>query len=245
MSKRSKLLIVLSVLILSLWVLALAVEPVFAKFRGGGMRSSSSSVRSSVSPSGSASTTKSIASGAAGGAVGAAAARAVMRGQGGPGDAQAGSKEVYKDVDPSVTIGAATKASEESLLFNYDPKGKPDPFKPFVDAELALRKLKEAELKKKQQKLPLSPLQRVGIEQFKLVGIGGNERGRTAVVQDTSGKYYTLSVGTPIGMNNGKVARINGDRVVIEEPTAGSKKGKTGAKKVEIKLLKESEEVKP
>ena len=85
----------------------------------------------------------------------------------------------------------------------------------------------------------------MGIEQFKLVGIGGNEKGRTAVIQDMAGKYYTLSVGAPIGMNNGKVARILGDRVVVEEPMAGGKKGKTGAKKVEMKLLKEGEEVKP
>lgn len=135
----------------------------------------------------------------------------------------------------------------DPLIFSYDPKGKPDPFKPFVDAELALRKLKEAQLKKQVQKqrLPLSPLQQVGIEQFKLVGIGGNEKGRTAVVQDMAGKYYTLSIATPIGMNNGKVAKILKDRVVVEEPAAGGKKGKTGAKKVEMKLLKESEEVKP
>lgn len=143
---------------------------------------------------------------------------------------------------------AATKpAAPDSLIFHYDPKGKPDPFKPFVDAELALRKSKETQVKKQQQrqKLPLSPLRRAGIEQFKLVGIGGNEKGRTAVVQDMAGKYYTLSIGTPIGMNNGKVAKILRDRVVVVEPTAGGKKGKTGAKKVEIKLLKESEEVKP
>ncbi len=139
----------------------------------------------------------------------------------------------------------AKPVAADSLIFHYDPKGKPDPFKPFVDAELALRKLKEAQVKKQQQKLPLSPLQRVGIEQFKLVGIGGNEKGRTAVVQDMAGKYYTLSIGTPIGMNNGKVARILSDKVIVEEPTAGGKKAKTGAKKVEMKLLKEGEEVKP
>lgn len=204
------------------------------------MRSTSSSVKKSVD------TPKSFAAGAAGGAVGAAAARAVLRGQGGPGDAQAAPSGGVKDSDPSLaTVAAVKPAAADSLIFSYDPKGKPDPFKPFVDAELALRKLKEAQLKKAQQKLPLSPLQRVGIEQFKLVGIGGNEKGRTAVVQDMTGKYFTLSVGTPIGMNNGKVAKIIGDRVVVEEPTAGGKKGKTGAKKVEMKLLKESEEVKP
>jgi type IV pilus assembly protein PilP len=240
MPKRSRLIIVLSVLALSVWAISLAAGPVFAKFRGGGMRSTSSSVKKSVDAP------QSFAASAAGGAVGAAAARAVMRGQGGPGDAQAGPSGDVKGSAPSaVDAAAAAKASAASLLFSYDPKGKPDPFKPFVDAELALRKLKEAQLKKQQQKLPLSPLQRVGIEQFKLVGIGGNEKSRTAVVQDMAGKYYTLSIGTPIGMNNGKVARISRDRVVVEEPTAGGKKAKTGAKKVEMKLLKEGEEVKP
>jgi len=143
------------------------------------------------------------------------------------------------------SLAAPPAVAADSLNFHYDPKGKTDPFKPFVEAELALRKVKEAQLKKKRQKLPLSPLQRAGIEQFKLVGIGGNEKGRTAVVQDMAGKYYTLSIGTPIGMNNGKVAKILRDRVVVEEPMAKGRKGKTAAKKVEMRLLKESEEVKP
>jgi|GEM_PF-658354 len=237
MPKRSRLIIVLSVLVLSVWALSLAAGPVFAKFRG--MKATSSSVKTSGP------TTKAAVAGAAGGAAGAAAARAVTRGHV-PGAAEAAPPGGVKGSAASVAADAAVKpAAADSLVFTYDPKGKPDPFKPFVDAELALRKLKEAQLKKQQQKLPLSPLQRVGIEQFRLVGIGGNEKGRTAVVQDMTGKYYTLSIGTPIGMNKGKVAIINGDRVVIEEPTAGGKKGKAGAKKVEMKLLKESEEVKP
>ncbi|MFA5181914.1 MAG: pilus assembly protein PilP [Syntrophales bacterium] len=241
MTKRSKLTIlsvwILTICILSVWALFLDAGPVFARARGG--KAASSSVKTKGE------TTKAAVAGAAGGAVvGAAAARAV-RGRV-PGDAQADPSADVKDSLPSgATVAAVKPAGADSLIFSYDPKGKPDPFKPFVEAELALRKLKEAQFKKQQQKLPLSPLQRLGIEQFKIVGIGGNEKGRTAVVQDMAGKYYTLSIGTPIGMNKGKVAKILGDRVIVEEPTTGGKRGKTGAKKVEMKLLKESEEVKP
>ena len=237
MTKRNKLNI-LSILVLSIGVLLLASGPAIAKFRGG--KATSTTVKTSGT------TTKAALAGAAGGVVGASAARAAMGGSAPSGDVRDDPPGGAKEKSPSVSAVAAVRpGAADSLIFSFDPKGKPDPFKPFVEAELAQRKLKEAQIKKQQQKLPLSPLQRVGIEQFKLVGIGGNEKSRTAVIQDMAGKYYTLSIGTPIGMNNGKVARIFGDRVVVEEPTAGGKKGKTGAKKVEMKLLKEGEEVKP
>jgi type IV pilus assembly protein PilP len=223
MARRNRVNI-LSVGVLFIWALVLAGGPVLAQLPGE--RSTSSRVKTSGT------TTQ-------------AAAGAVIRGRV-PGDVQAApSAGVQGSAPPLATAAAVNTAAGGPLIFTYDPKGKPDPFKPFIDVELAQKKLQEAQLKKRQQKLPLSPLQRAGVEQFRLVGIGGNDQGRTAVVQDAAGKYYTLSVGTPMGMNNGKVARISGDRIVIEEPTTGGKKGKTGAKKVEMKLLKESEEVKP
>lgn len=183
--------------------------------------------------------------GAAAGAVaGAVAGTAVRTSTAAQAATSAPSADV-KGAAPPVATVAALKPAADSLIFNYDPKGKPDPFKPFLEAELALKKLKEMQLKQKQRKLPLSPLQRAGIEQFRLVGIGGDARRRTALVQDGGGKYYTLSVGVPIGLNGGKVERILGDRVVIAEPMAVGKKGKKGVKKIEMKLLKGVEEGKP
>lgn len=96
--------------------------------------------------------------------------------------------------------------------YSYNPVGKPDPFQPFVDEEISAKK-KEG----KKNAVSIYPLQRMEADQFRLVGITGNKNRRIAMVEDAAKKYYPLSVGTHIGVNNGKVIEILPDRVVIEE----------------------------
>ncbi|MEN6375236.1 MAG: pilus assembly protein PilP [Smithella sp.] len=96
--------------------------------------------------------------------------------------------------------------------YSYNPAGKPDPFQPFVEEEVAAKK--KAEKKKASS---IFPLQRIEVEQFKLVGIAGDPNRRVAMVEDVAKKFYPLSVGTCIGLNNGKVVEILPDRVIVEE----------------------------
>jgi type IV pilus assembly protein PilP len=143
------------------------------------------------------------------------------------------------------------------LDFSYDPKGKPDPFKPFVDTELALKKQREAaellKARKAQQvqarRLPLSPLRRHGIEQLKLIGIAGNERRRTAMIQDPAGKFYPVSKGTLIGLNGAKVTEIRENKIILEERqevrSGKSKEKRTTVRLREMKLHREGGEGKP
>ncbi len=121
------------------------------------------------------------------------------------------------------------------------PAAKPDPFRPFIelDQEKALALKKKVERKA----LPVSPLQRAEIDQFRLIGIAGDERSRTAIVDDGKGKFYPLIVGTAIGMNEGRVARILADRVIVEELT--KERGKKKVKRIIIKLRRDEEERKP
>jgi type IV pilus assembly protein PilP len=96
--------------------------------------------------------------------------------------------------------------------YSYNPVGKPDPFRPFVDAEI--------DAKKKAEKKGVSsiyPLQRAEVDQFRIVGIAGDQNRRIAMVEDVTKKYYPLVVGTHIGVNNGKVVEILPDRVIVEE----------------------------
>jgi type IV pilus assembly protein PilP len=125
--------------------------------------------------------------------------------------------------------------------FSFNPAGKADPFKPFVDVELAHRKRLEMEKKKN---LPLSPLQRAGVESFRLLGIAGNETQKTALIADAAGKTYSLSVGTRIGLHNGRVVGIRSDRVLVEEP-AMTKGRQAKARIIEMKLRREGEEGRP
>ncbi|MDQ5984691.1 MAG: hypothetical protein CSYNP_00387 [Syntrophus sp. SKADARSKE-3] len=161
---------------------------------------------------------------------------------------QPAAQTAAKPATPSTTQPAAQPATSSPLIFNFDPHGKPDPFKPFVDAEIALKKKQLEEQLKKQKKkqavLPLSPLQRAGIEQFKLVGIAGNNISRKAIIQDMNGKFYPIAIGMLIGLNRAKVVEIRESSVLLEEPLAGG--SKTPKKKfIEMKLRKEGDEGKP
>ena len=159
---------------------------------------------------------------------------------------------------PKASIPATTTApSEAPLLFSYDPKGTPDPFKPFVDLEMAEKKKKaeeQARLQKQvkpqeRQTLSIFPLQRLALDKFKLIGIAGNYRNRTAMVQDPAGKFYPLFVGTVIGLQGAKVVEIRDHSVILEEAvqvaTAKSKIKRTEKRRIEMKLHKEGEEEKP
>ncbi len=103
-----------------------------------------------------------------------------------------------------------TKAPEkrEETAFTYNPAGKPDPFKPFIQ----LNPVKESS-----RKIPLTPLQKYEISQLKLVAILSTPEGSVALVEDAAGKGYFLKAGTAIGQNEGRVTKILKDRVIVEE----------------------------
>ncbi len=97
---------------------------------------------------------------------------------------------------------------KEEAEFSYNPAGKPDPFKPFIQ----LTPVREAS-----RSVPLTPLQKYDISQLKLVAIISTPEGNIALVEDATGKGYFLKRGTWIGKNDGKVTKILKDKVIIEE----------------------------
>ncbi len=151
----------------------------------------------------------------------------------------------------SDTKAANTKGSDTQIVetkvadlktapeYRYNPIGKPDPFKPFIDLEIDLRKKLE-----RPKALPISPLQRVGVDQFRVVGIGGDEHSKIAMVQDLKGKFYPIFLGTYIGLNSGRVVQILADRIIIEEKIKLEAK-KTKISRITMKLHKEEGEGKP
>ncbi|MGQ9645258.1 MAG: pilus assembly protein PilP [Thermodesulfobacteriota bacterium] len=98
-------------------------------------------------------------------------------------------------------------AKVEEPEFSYNPAGKPDPFKPFI--QLTPEKLPKSAF--------LTPLQKYDISQLKLVAIVSLPEGNVALVEDQQGKGYFLKRGTAIGRRDGKVKSILKDRVIIEE----------------------------
>jgi len=96
----------------------------------------------------------------------------------------------------------------EEAEFSYNPVGKPDPFKPF----LQLTSVREGS-----RSGILTPLQKYDISQLKLVAIISSPEGNIALVEDATGKGYFLKKGTFIGKNDGKITKILKDKVIIEE----------------------------
>ncbi len=125
-----------------------------------------------------------------------------------------------KAAPPAPSVPAAVPTPPPP--YSYQPAGKADPFVPFIELDLAVKKKQEEELKTKatvkKKTLPLSPLQQAEIGQFRLIGIAGDDQRRTAIVEDgVAKKFYTLVVGTYIGSNRGRVVSILPDRVIVEE----------------------------
>ena len=126
---------------------------------------------------------------------------------------------------PLVTISAPPAVKVEKSYY-YDPSGKSDPFKPFIETELA---------KKKTVEQSVNPLRRQAVEQFRLVGVVGDGKGRRAMVQDSAGKFYSLLPGAYIGLNDGRVSQILTDRIVVDEKIR-TDEGKIRQRQIIIKL---------
>lgn len=138
---------------------------------------------------------------------------------------------------PDVT-GADSKAADTKVTgkkttyqYNYNSVGKRDPFKPFFEREMGARK-------KLKKDISPSPLLISNIDQFRLVGISGDERIRKAIVQDAKGKVYPIRTGTYIGMSKGRVLEIRADRVIVEDKSE-VRAGKARNNKITMKLRTE------
>jgi type IV pilus assembly protein PilP len=96
---------------------------------------------------------------------------------------------------------------KQEAEYSYNPAGKPDPFKPFI--QLASRGGSRT--------APATPLQRFDISQLRLVAIICSSQGNIALVEDATGKGYFLKKGTWIGKNDGRVIKILRDTVIVQE----------------------------
>jgi len=113
-----------------------------------------------------------------------------------------------KRIEPVKGTEKKDSGKKEENEYVYDPTGKTDPFKPFIQ----LSPVREVA-----RNVPLTPLQKYEITQLKLVAIISTPEGSVALVEDSLGKGYFLKKGTRIGKNDGKVMKILKDKVIIEE----------------------------
>jgi type IV pilus assembly protein PilP len=83
--------------------------------------------------------------------------------------------------------------------------------------------------------MPLTPLERGELSQFKVVAILASGTDRHAMVEDGTGKGYLVKIGTYIGKNGGKVTNIFSDHMVVEEKFVDIY-GQTNSRRHAIKL---------
>jgi type IV pilus assembly protein PilP len=112
-----------------------------------------------------------------------------------------------KKEEPGRVAERKEPEKREEAEYAYNPAGKPDPFKPFIQLTPA----------KGTRGGPLTPLQKYEISQLKLVAIISTPEGNIALVEDATGKGYFLKKGTWVGKNDGKVTKVLKDKVIIEE----------------------------
>ena len=116
-------------------------------------------------------------------------------------EGKAAQPEDLKMPQKTSEIPAAPRALKE---------GSRDPFRPMTLRTRVSNRAREN----------LSPLEQKDLSQLNLVGIIANIKNikePIALIEDTSGLGYTVKVGTPIGMNNGKVKAIYRNLIIVEE----------------------------
>lgn len=113
-----------------------------------------------------------------------------------------------KKEEPAKMVAEKNEGEKKGEVeFSYNPSGKPDPFRPFIELSPV----------RSPRTVPLTPLQKYDLSQLKLVAIISTPEGNVALIEDGAKKGYFLKKGTWIGKNDGKVTKVQKDRVIVEE----------------------------
>lgn len=117
----------------------------------------------------------------------------------------------------------------------YDPKGRVDPFFPVVES--APRAGKKERVISAERRAPETPLEEIDLGQLRLVGIIHSPLGRSAVVEESSGRGYVVTSGTYMGIHSGRVTAIDMDRIIVTEIVT-DRVGEAREERRELKLQK-------
>jgi type IV pilus assembly protein PilP len=135
-------------------------------------------------------------------------------------------KKAGAPAKPAAPPSAEVKAEPPppAAAYDYTSKGKVNPFRPLV-----VEKVETPAKPKGVEEIPpdATPLERIDLDKLKLVAVVWNIPEPKAMVEDSTGKGYILTKGTPIGKHRGQVSRIHATGVVVTEkyePSPGNPK---------------------
>jgi type IV pilus assembly protein PilP len=126
----------------------------------------------------------------------------------------------------------------ETVVLIYNPEGKIDPFMPLFKEEPVEEEAQPVAKKlSRKKRVATTPLERISLNQLKLVATIRAASGNRALVEDAAGKGYIVKMGTYIGINSGSVVDIQKDRLIVEEEVE-TLLGEITIQKRELKLQK-------
>lgn len=134
----------------------------------------------------------------------------------------------------AITTTMAAQKGEmkvEKEVYNYDPKGRRDPFTALVDVS------KE----KPKRKKGLTPIENFDVDEIKLLAIAWDAKQAYAMISLPDKKTYAIKKGMTLGLYGGKVEEIAKTYVLIREQIKDYK-GQLKTKDTILKLRKEGEE---
>ena len=144
---------------------------------------------------------------------------------------------IQKTMD-EIKKDAATGADSIYRARFYNPEGKIDPFEaPFKKEAEVTTAVKEQPGEEMPDRIRQTPLEMIDLGQLKLVGVVRFPSGYKAIVEEQSGKGYTVKVGTYIGTNYGRITEIHKDHIIIQEKVKNVL-GKVKDQKSQLKLQK-------
>ncbi|MGM0395266.1 MAG: pilus assembly protein PilP [Thermodesulfobacteriota bacterium] len=108
--------------------------------------------------------------------------------------------DIFDDADQSYT--AISSLDPFAPLIQEEPPASPEPRKPEKPRRI------------------LAPLEKMALNQLKLVAVVMGENLKIAMVEEASGKGYEVSIGNYMGKNQGQVVDIQFDRIVVREMSA-------------------------
>ena len=132
----------------------------------------------------------------------------------------------------------AEKLKVGPIFAEYDPTGKINPFLPLIQ-EKEESPAPAVEVEEKPKRI-LTPLEKLELNQIRLVAVIEMKNRKIAMVEEANGKGYEVTLGTYIGKNSGQVFDINPDGIVVKEYIKNYK-GKREERFQEIKLHKKEE----
>ncbi len=143
------------------------------------------------------------------------------------------------DTSAKTPVSTTVAQKEETSVAKriYDPKDRLNPFTPLFRDENKEAEADQTGKSKRKKRIPQTPLERISLNQLKLVAIIRTSSGNRALVEDNTSKGFIIKNGTYIGLNSGIVTQINASSVIVEEEIENLM-GELILQNTEIKLQK-------